>query len=64
VGLAALLLTSWRLLALLPVVGYGFAWFGHYAFERNRPATFEHPWYSLFADFVMFRDMLTGRIKF
>ena len=55
---------SWRLLWLLPIAGYGFAWLGHFAFEHNKPATFEHPWYSLFADFVMFRDMLTGRIKF
>jgi hypothetical protein len=61
---AALLMTSWRLLILLPFVGYGFAWLGHLAFERNRPATFAHPWYSLLADLVMFRDMLTGRIKF
>ena len=55
---------SWRWLWMLPIAGYGFAWLGHFAFEHNKPATFEHPWYSLFADFVMFRDMLTGRIKF
>ena len=57
-------LGRWRLLLLLPIAGYGFAWFGHFAFEHNKPATFEHPWYSFCADFVMFRDMLTGRIKF
>ena len=61
---AAISLRSWQLLLLVPVAGYGFAWLGHFAFERNHPATFEHPWYSLRADFVMFRDMLTGRIKF
>jgi hypothetical protein len=51
----------WLLLAL-PVVGYGFAWVGHYVFEKNRPATFKYPFYSLAGDFVMFKDMLTGRI--
>ena len=48
---------------LLPVVGYGFAWVGHYVFEKNRPATFKHPWYSLAGDFVMFKDILIGRIE-
>src|SRR5262245_52297107 len=50
------------LLWFLPVIGYGFAWIGHFFFERNRPATFRHPFYSLAGDFVMFRDVLTGRI--
>jgi len=48
----------------LPVIGYGFARIGHFKFEKNRPATFKHPWYSLMGDWVMFRDMLTGRIPF
>jgi hypothetical protein len=61
---AALLFRSWSLLALAPLTGYGCAWIGHFAFEHNRPATFSNPWYSFRADFVMFRDMLTGRIKF
>jgi len=50
------------LLWLLPVVGYGFAWVGHFFFEHNRPATFKYPLFSLMGDWVMFRDMLTGRI--
>jgi hypothetical protein len=61
---AGLMLTKWWLLALTPIAGYGFAWLGHFVFERNKPATFAHPWYSLIADFVMFRDILVGRIKF
>ena len=48
----------------LPVVGYGFAWVGHFFFEHNRPATFKHPLYSLIGDWVMFRDMLIGKIPF
>lgn len=51
-----------KLLWLLPVVGYGFAWVGHFFFEHNRPATFKYPFFSLMGDWVMFRDMLTGRI--
>jgi hypothetical protein len=54
---------AWWLLAL-PVIGYGFAWFGHFRFEKNRPATFKYPLYSFMGDWVMFRDMLTGRIRF
>lgn len=53
---------QWVYLWALPIVGYGFAWVGHFFFERNRPATFQWPFYSLMGDFVMFRDMLTGRI--
>ena len=47
----------------LPVVGYGFAWVGHFVFEKNRPATFKHPFYSLMGDFRMFWDILTGKVK-
>ena len=51
-------------LLTLPVIGYGFAWIGHFGYEKNRPATFQHPLYSLMGDWVMFKDMLTGRIQF
>jgi hypothetical protein len=50
------------LLAALPVIGYGFAWVGHFVFEKNRPATFKHPFYSMIGDFKMFWDILTGRL--
>jgi hypothetical protein len=62
--IAAAVALDWRLLAAAPVVGYLSAWVGHAAFEHNRPATFRHPWYSFLADWVMFKDMVTGRIKF
>ena len=53
---------GWVLAAL--VCGYGFAWVGHFFFEKNRPATFKHPVYSFIGDWVMFKDILTGRIRF
>jgi hypothetical protein len=48
---------------LAPVVGYGFAWIGHFVFERNRPATFRHPLYSLIGDWVMYWEVWRGRVK-
>ncbi len=54
----------WWGLWLMPLFGYGFAWVGHYFFEKNRPATFIHPLYSLMGDWVMYRDILIGRIAF
>ena len=53
----------WGYLWLLPLIGYGFAWVGHFVFEKNRPATFRHPFYSLMGDWVMFIDILRGRVR-
>jgi hypothetical protein len=53
---------AWWLL-LAPVAGYGFAWIGHYVFEKNRPATFTHPLYSLMGDWVMYWQILRGKVK-
>ena len=60
--ITALVTRNWALLWVLPVAGYGFAWIGHFFFEHNRPATFKNPFYSLWGDFVMFKDMLLGKI--
>ncbi|MFK3817661.1 Mpo1-like protein [Pseudomonas sp. NPDC089407] len=54
---------KWMLLLAVPLFGYGFAWVGHFFFEKNRPATFSYPFYSLAGDFVMFRDILLGKLK-
>jgi len=67
-GLACLLaalvtLNPWWLLAGL-VVGYAFAWVGHYFFEKNRPATFSYPLWSFIGDWVMWSEILRGRIRF
>ena len=61
---AAVLTRDWRWLLAAPVVGYGFAWVGHFFFEHNRPATFGAPLYSFLGDWRMFGEMLTGRIRF
>lgn len=54
---------NWWALLLTPIFGYGFAWIGHYFFEKNKPATFDYPLYSFFGDWVMFKDILIGKIK-
>ncbi|MEP0174356.1 MAG: DUF962 domain-containing protein [Paraglaciecola sp.] len=59
-----LVTAQWSLLWLLPILGYGFAWVGHFFFEHNKPATFKHPFYSLLGDWVMFKDILFGKIPF
>jgi hypothetical protein len=46
----------------IPLFGYGFAWVGHFVFEKNRPATFKYPFYSLGSDFVMYYHTITGQI--
>jgi hypothetical protein len=59
----ALLSSQYVLLWLIPVIGYGFAWVGHFFYEHNKPATFKYPFYSLAGDWVMFKDILIGRVS-
>lgn len=54
----------WKFAWLLPLLGYGFAWVGHFFFEKNKPATFQYPFYSLLGDWVMFKDILIRKISF
>lgn len=49
---------------LVPLMGYGFAWVGHFFYEKNQPATFKYPLWSLASDFKMFFQLLAGRIAF
>lgn len=65
-AIIAYALISQQLLWLfaVPLAGYGFAWVGHFVFEKNKPATFKYPLYSLMGDWVMLKDAFTGRIRF
>ncbi len=53
-----------KFLWYVPVIGYGFAWIGHFFFEKNKPATFKYPLWSLKSDFKMYFEILTGKIGF
>jgi hypothetical protein len=66
IGTAGLMIytQNWMLAWLLPILGYGFAWIGHFGFEKNRPATFRHPLYSFMGDWVMWWQLLVGKLKF
>jgi hypothetical protein len=55
---------TWIALILVPILGYGFAWIGHYFVEKNKPTTFTYPLYSLMGDWLMFKDILTGEMEF
>lgn len=60
---AGLVTMRWYFFAALPFLGYGFAWVGHFFVEKNKPATFTYPLWSLGSDFVMFWHILTGQIQ-
>lgn len=63
IAMAILTLNGWWLLGGL-AAGYAFAWIGHFAFEKNKPATFKHPFYSFAGDWVMYKDVWMGRLPF
>jgi len=56
------IVVDWRFVLAAPLAGYGFAWTGHFHFEKNKPATFKYPLYSFLSDWLMFRDILRGRL--
>ena len=54
---------DWMKLYFAPIIGYGSAWFSHFFFEKNKPATFKYPLYSFIGDWIMLKDIITGKIK-
>ena len=54
---------NWLYIYFTPLAGYSFAWFSHFHYEKNKPATFKYPIYSFIGDWVMFKEIITGEIK-
>ncbi|GAA4107687.1 DUF962 domain-containing protein [Aquimarina addita] len=63
IGIAIYFNWSWKWI-FVPLVGYGFAWVGHAFFEKNKPATFKYPFWSLISDFKLFFEILFGKRSF
>ncbi len=59
--IAAIVLRDWRFAVAAPLIGYGFAWIGHFFFEKNQPATFKYPGFSLMGDFRLWFETVTGQ---
>ena len=59
----ALATQTWLLLLLVPFVVYPFAWVGHLVFEKNQPAAWTKPLWAKACDWVMLKDLLTGKLK-
>ena len=55
--------SNYDLLIAIPFAGYGFAWVGHFFIEKNKPATFKYPFWSLISDFKMYFDILRGKVR-
>jgi hypothetical protein len=62
IGATAVMTGQWWMLPAMPVAGYGFAWVGHFIVEKNRPATFTYPLWSLRGDFEMWWKTITGEL--
>ncbi len=63
IALTAIYHRDFKLFLLVPLVGYGFAWVGHFFFEKNKPATFKYPLWSLKSDFKMYFDIVGGKLR-
>src|ERR1700761_2509607 len=59
----AIIMRHWWLIFVALVVPYALAWISHFFIEHNRPATFEHPLWSWWADQKMVAMMLIGKMS-
>ena len=59
----AILSQHYLMLVLSPFIVYPFAWTGHFFFEKNKPAAFSNPIYAKISDWIMLKDIITGKIK-
>lgn len=63
IAFIAFVTDQFQLLWLCPIMGYGFAWVGHFFFEKNKPATFQYPLWSLASDFKLYFQIWAGKQK-
>lgn len=61
-GIIGITTQNWKFFVMMPIAGYGFAWVGHFFFEKNKPAAFANPFYSLASDFIMFWHIISFQL--
>ena len=54
---------AWWFLPIVPFIVYPFAWTGHLVFEKHEPAAWSNPLWAKACDWVMLKDVLTGKLK-
>lgn len=62
--LTTILSTMWWFVLIGIIFAYGFAWVGHFFVEKNKPATFQYPLWSLMSDFKLYFDIISGKQNF
>lgn len=62
-AILGLIVFQWQLVLFGVLTAYGFAWVGHFFIEKNKPATFQYPLWSLLSDFKMLFDIARGKVK-
>ena len=63
IGIIIISFFNIKVLLCAPLCGYGFAWVGHFFFEKNKPAAFSRPVWAKACDWVMLKDIITGKLE-